>query len=160
MARSDNRTLVGLFDVLPRVVDQMHVVHTGGTGGHAGEARQATIDMLDHLSRGRLVLFQHLLDQVDAPARRIELVAEQYVGRTGRGAESAMHAGAQDFFRGGDLRIFQLRESERGLHYRLIFSVVPAERSEGRDPYSAAYRGTAEYGSPPSRGRRRQVVRR
>src|SRR4029077_14328073 len=32
------------------------------------------------------------------------------------GAESAMHAGAQDFFRGGDLRIFQLRESERGLH--------------------------------------------
>src|SRR6476646_2536162 len=109
--------------------------------------------MLDHLSRGRFVLFQHLLDQVDAPARRIELVAEQYVGRTGCGAESAMHAGAQDFFRGGDLRIFQLRESERGLHYRLIVSVVPAERSEA-GPH------TAEYGSPPWQGRRRQVVRR
>src|SRR6478609_10468501 len=72
--------------------------------------------MFDHLSRGRSVLLQHLLDQVDAPARRIELVAEQYVGRTSCGAEAAMHASAQDFFRGGDLRIFQLRESERSLH--------------------------------------------
>jgi len=33
----DDRTLVGLFDVLPRVVHQMHVVDTGGTRGHAGE---------------------------------------------------------------------------------------------------------------------------
>src|SRR5690242_11056550 len=36
---------------------------------------------------------------------------------------------------------------------RLYLSVVPAERSEGRDPYSAAYRKSTAYGSPPSRGR-------
>ena len=45
------------------------------------------------------VVLQHLLDQVDAAARRIELVAEQHIGRTGRGAEAAMHAGAQNLVR-------------------------------------------------------------
>jgi hypothetical protein len=46
----------------------------------------------------RLGAFQHLLDQVDAPARAIELVAQQLVGRAGGGAEAAVHAGAQDRF--------------------------------------------------------------
>src|SRR5664279_2466615 len=32
-------------------------------------------------------------------------------------------------------------------------AVVPAENSEGRDPYSAAYRESRDYGSPLSRGR-------
>src|SRR5664280_3167548 len=32
-------------------------------------------------------------------------------------------------------------------------TVVPAENSEGRDPYSAAYRESQDYGSPLSRGR-------
>src|ERR1019366_8893437 len=32
-------------------------------------------------------------------------------------------------------------------------TVVPAEHSEGRDPYSAAYRESRDYGSPLSRGR-------
>jgi hypothetical protein len=48
---------------------------------------------------GRLVAFQDLLDQVDAAARSVELITEQLVGRTGRGAESAMHACTQDRFR-------------------------------------------------------------
>jgi hypothetical protein len=47
------------------------------------------------LARGRLA-FEHLLDQVDAPARAVELVAEQLVGRAGGGAEAAVHALAQD----------------------------------------------------------------
>ena len=46
-------------------------------------------------SAGRAAL-QHVLDQVDAAARAVELVAEQHIGRAGRGAEAAMHAGAQD----------------------------------------------------------------
>ena len=120
MARSDDRALVGFFDVLARMIDQVHVVHAGRTGGHAGKARQAAVDMLDHFACRRPVLFEHLLDQVDAPARRIELVAEQHIGRAGRGAESAMHAGAQDFLRGCDLRVEQLREGERGLHIDLV----------------------------------------
>jgi len=65
---------------------------------------------LDHVLRRRPVLFQHLLDQVDSAARAIELVAEQHIGRTGRGAEAAMHAGAQDLVRFGDIGIGELGE--------------------------------------------------
>ena len=46
------------------------------------------------LGRGAAGL-QHVLDQVDAAARAVEFVAEQQEGRAGRGAEAAMHAGAQ-----------------------------------------------------------------
>ena len=44
----------------------------------------------------RRLAFEHLLDQVDAAARAVELVAEQLVGRAGGGAEAAVHALAQD----------------------------------------------------------------
>ena len=67
-------------------------------------------------SRRRFVL-QHLLDQVDAPARRIELVAEQDIGRAGGLAEAAMHAGAQDRVRHRDVGIGELRGREIGLHH-------------------------------------------
>ena len=63
------------------------------------------------------IVLQHLLDQVDAPARRIELVAEQHIGRAGRLAEAAMHAGAQNIVRHRDVRIGELREGEIGLHH-------------------------------------------
>ncbi len=110
------RPPVALLDHGAGVIDQVHVVHAGGAGGHAGEARQAAVDVGHHLGgRGGLVL-QHVLDQVDAPARRIELVAEQHVGRAGGGAEAAMHAGAQDLLRLRDLRVGELGEGEQGLH--------------------------------------------
>ena len=64
----------------------------------------------------RPVLFQHLLDQVDPPARAIEFVAEQHVGRAGRGAETAMHAGAQDLVGFRDIGIGELRQAEFGFH--------------------------------------------
>ena len=110
------RARIGSLDMGARVVDQVHVVHARGAGGHAGQARQAAVDMLDDLGRRRPVVLQHVLDQVDAPARGIELVAEQHVGRAGRGAEAAMHAGAQDSLRFRDVRVGELREGERGLH--------------------------------------------
>ena len=66
--------------------------------------------MLDHFGRRRLVLLQHLLDQIDAAARAIELVAEQHIGRTGCGAEAAMDAGAQDLVGFRDVGIGELRE--------------------------------------------------
>jgi len=68
--------------------------------------------MFHHVAGRRLVLLEHLLDQVDAPAWRIELVAQEHVGRAGGGAKSAMHASAQDFLRRCNLRIKQLRERE------------------------------------------------
>ena len=98
------------------VVDQMHVVHARRTGRHAGKARQAAVDVHDDVRGRRPVVLQHVLDQVDAAARRIELVAVEHIGRAGRGAEAAMHAGAQDFFRCGDVRIGKLRQREIGLH--------------------------------------------
>ena len=63
------------------------------------------------------IVLQHLLDQVDAPARRIEFVAEQHIGRARRLAEAAMHAGAQNLVGHRDVGIGELREGETGLHH-------------------------------------------
>jgi hypothetical protein len=38
---------------------------------------------------------------------------------------------------------------------RTMFRVVPAARSESRDPYAVSYREGTDYGSPLSRGRQR-----
>src|SRR3954454_15486785 len=94
----------------------MHVVYARRTGGHAGEAGQAAIDMLDHLRRRRPILFQHLLDQIDPAARTIEFVAEQHIGRAGRGAKAAMHASTQDIVGFGDIGVGELGEAEFGFH--------------------------------------------
>ena len=85
-------------------------------GGHAGQAGEAAVDVLDHFRRGRLPALQHVLDQVDAPARRIEFVAEQEVGRAGGGAEAAMDAGAENPLRTGHGGIAELIGREIGLH--------------------------------------------
>ena len=90
------RALVGRLDVGAGMIDEMHVVHARRAGRHAGEAGQAAVDMLDHFGRRRTVVLQHVLDEIDAPARLIEFVAEQQIGRAGRRAEAAMDAGADD----------------------------------------------------------------
>ena len=110
------RPAVRALDVGAGMVDQVHVVDAGRTGRHAGEAGQAAVDMSGDLLRRRPVVLQHVLDQVDAPARRIELIAVEHIGRAGRGAKAAVHAGAQDLFRFRDMRVGQLREGEGGLH--------------------------------------------
>ena len=74
--------------------------------------------MLDHFGRRRAVVLQHVLDEVDASPRAVELVAEQHIGRAGRGAEAAMHAGAQNLFRHADVRVGELRGGEVRLHQR------------------------------------------
>jgi hypothetical protein len=114
------------FDPHPRLIDQMHVVHARRAGGHAGQAGETAIDVLDDFRRRRAVLFQHLLDEIDSAARTIEFVAEQDVGRTGRGTEAAMHALAQDRVGFGDIGVGQLRQAEFGLH------AVDPEEAPGR----------------------------
>jgi hypothetical protein len=42
--------------------------------------------------------FQHLLDQVDAPARPIELVTQELIGGASGRAKTAVHAFAQNRF--------------------------------------------------------------
>lgn len=72
--------------------------------------------MRHRLGIGRAALLEHVLDQIDASARRIALVAEQHIGRARRRAEPAMHAGPQDLVGFLDARIGKLREGEGGLH--------------------------------------------
>ena len=103
------------FDIGPRDIDQVGVVDLDRAGGDAGQARQAAVEVVHRLSVRRPALFQHRPDQVDAAARGIVLVAEQHIGRAGRGAEAVMHAGAQDAVGFGDFRPRQLSLRERGL---------------------------------------------
>ena len=110
------RAPIGLLDPAPPVIDQVHVVHARGAGRHAGEAGQAAVQVPRYLGLGRPVVLQHLLDQVDPAARRVELVAEQHVGRAGRRAEAAVHAGAQDLLGFRGIGIGQLGQGEVGLH--------------------------------------------
>ncbi len=104
-------------------VEQAAVLHAGRAGGFAGAAGQAAVEMQLRLGGGRLA-FQHLLDQVDAAARTVELVAEQLVGRTGGGAEAAVHAFAQDGVGFAALRRVLDEVGEIGLHR---FSRIPGE---------------------------------
>ena len=59
---------------------------------------------------------EHLLDQVDAPARAIQFGSEQLVGRAGCGAETAMHAAAQDAIGFRDIGIAQQVGGNGSLH--------------------------------------------
>ena len=86
-----------LLDHFAADIQQIVVLHAGRAGGFAVAAGQAAIQVLLGLGRD-FVAFEHLLDQVDAPARAVQLVAEQLIGRAGGVAEAAMHAGAQDAF--------------------------------------------------------------
>ena len=73
--------------------------------------------MLDDLGRGRSIVFQHVLNQVDPAAWAVEFVAEQHVSRAGRGTEPAMHTGSENTVRGFDIRVGELRQGEMCLHW-------------------------------------------
>ena len=56
--------------------------------------------MVERLDVGlfrRAAGLQQLLDEIDSPARAVALVVADDIGRTGRGAEAAVNAGAEDF---------------------------------------------------------------
>src|SRR5438445_11284288 len=72
--------------------------------------------MLDRVSSNLIAAREHLLNQVDAPARTVELVAEQDIGRASRCAKAAMGAGPQNLFRFGSVGIGELLGREVGLH--------------------------------------------
>ena len=95
------RSAVMLLDISPTFVDDPPVAHTRGTMRFAREAGQAAIEVLDHLRRGLRRGLEHSLDQIDAPARAVELIAEQDVGRAGRRTKPAVHALADGAGGGG-----------------------------------------------------------
>jgi hypothetical protein len=76
---------------------QPSILHARRTSGLAVAAGQTAVQMRLRTT-GHLRAFDHLLDQIDASARAVELVAEQLVGGAGGRAETAMHALAQDRF--------------------------------------------------------------
>ena len=84
---------------------------------------RATINMLRYLGIGRSVVFQHILDQIDASPGRIHLIAQSNVGWAGGGAKSTMHTIAQDCVRIGNIGISKLGEGKTGLH-----STAPFDR--------------------------------
>src|SRR6202048_3874348 len=81
----------------------MSVLDTAWTGGLAIETSQAPIQMLLRAARDFPAL-EHLLHQIDSSPRSIEFIAQQLISRTGRVAEPAMHALADD-----GLRLFAVR---------------------------------------------------
>src|SRR5512134_1967848 len=80
---------------MPADIHQTPIAHARRAGGFARAARQAAVEM-ELRARGRLSPLEHLLDEVDAATRAVELIAQQLVGRAGRRAHAAMRALAQD----------------------------------------------------------------
>ena len=76
-------------------INQPHIVDAGGARGHARQARQAAVHMFGYMFGCRFVIFQHVLDQIDAPARAVEFIAQQQVGWACGSAKPAMHTFAQ-----------------------------------------------------------------
>src|SRR5262249_12683259 len=64
----------------------------------------------------RPVVLEHLLDEVDASAGAVELIAKQHIGRACCGAKSAVHTGAEYLLRLRRRRILQLLGREIRLH--------------------------------------------
>ncbi len=139
--------------MVARVIDQVLVVNTGGTGRHASQTRQASIEMLDNGCGRRAILFQHVLDQVDAPTGTVELIAQQHVGRTGRRAEAAVHAFAQYLLRLGGVRILQRCSGELRLHQlmRPGFSRSSGSNAALKRAAIAAMAGACGSNTPPAR---------
>jgi hypothetical protein len=105
-----------LFDVRSRVIYQMHVVHIRGTRGHAGKTGEAAVNVLDFRGGWPALVLQHVLHQIDAATRAVELVPQEQIGRAGRQTESAVHALANYRFGAGSSRILELPCRELRLH--------------------------------------------
>ena len=79
------------------------------------------------VSGRRAVVLEHVLDEVDAAARAVELVAQEHISGASRGAEAAMDAGAEDLVGFADVGIGELGEGEMGLHgFRSHVGIHPA----------------------------------
>src|SRR5262249_50772807 len=115
---------VVLLDVAARAIDQVGVVDLDRAGRHAGEARETTIEMIDRLRLGRAATLQHGAYQIDAPARRIVLVAGQYIGGAGIGAEAVVHAGLENPVRLGEVRVRQLRLGKIRAHRDALVAII------------------------------------
>src|SRR5437763_14104740 len=96
-------------------VEKPSVLYARGAGALARPAGETAVEM-QLRARGDRRALKQLLHEIDAPARTVELIAEQLVSGTGGKTEAAVHARAQDRMRfapGG--RVFD-EVRERGAH--------------------------------------------
>ena len=126
------------------------VAHAGRTGGLARAAGEAAIQM-GLGADGHLGALQEPLHEVDAPARTVELVAQELIGRTRRGAEAAVHALAQDGVRGAPVGRVPDEVGEAGLHSDALARSAAGRGADGHD---------AGKGSPGPRARMQAVAER
>src|SRR5712692_7161714 len=105
------------FDQFSPDIEQAPVLNARRAGRLAGAAGQTAVEVQARLV-GDPLPFERLLHEVDAPARPVVLVAEQQIGRAGRGAEAAVHALAQDRVGLAPLGRVADEIGERGLHQR------------------------------------------
>src|SRR6185437_3357071 len=94
----DRRASDAIIDELAADIDEAPVANARRTRRLATAAGEATIEV-ELRPGGHFGAFERLLDEVDAPARPVQLVAEQLVRRARRRAEAAVHARAEDRFR-------------------------------------------------------------
>ena len=114
------RAAVMFLDMDARLVHQPLIIDAGGTGGLAVQAGEAAVDVIDLLFGRRAALLQHVLHQHDAAARAVALIAQQHIGRTGRGADAAMDASAHRRGGGAELRIGKLFGGEDYILIRAV----------------------------------------
>ena len=119
--------VAALLDAHAGEIDQMHIVDVARAGGHAAEAGEAAVEVMNRRRRDVAAL-EHLLHEVDAAARAVALVAGQHIGRTGRRAQPAMDAAAQDLVGARDIRVAKLESVEIGLHGLSLHIPVHAAR--------------------------------
>src|SRR6202162_1499272 len=114
-------------------VDKAPVFDSRGACRLARAAGDAAVQV-QLRARGDRRALEHLLHEVDATARAVELVAQQVVGGTGREAEAAMHALAQDRVGLDSLRRVLDPVGEPSLHQpkALMPSPVMARATAGR----------------------------
>jgi hypothetical protein len=148
------RALHALVHHLAADLDQAAVLHAAGAGALAVAAGQAAVQVGLGGGRHRRAL-EHLLHQVDAAARAVELVAQQLVGGTGGGAEAAVHALAQDGLGGLTGRRAGEFRGEMGLHGGIGSSV---QKSSQRAASGSAARPAGPAGPGPGRHRPRRRV--
>ena len=123
------------------------------------------VDRGDILGLDLAAGLEQVLDEVDAAARAVALVAEGDIGRAGRCAEAAMHARTQDAFEFANVRIGERFGGELGLQARLrtgvsasilcaprapttMLRMVPLPRCAGEDKRAA----TVAVWNPPPQG--------
>jgi hypothetical protein len=83
------------FDQRAPDVDQPAVLDSRGAGRLAVAAGEAAIEVLLR-RRGDCAAFEHFLDEIDAAARSVQLVAQQLIRRARGVAKAAVNARAQD----------------------------------------------------------------